>query len=238
MALGTNVRSYGFSDELLGGNRFPSDIGGRPLAFGPATGQVYSLDLHGLYTNLDDLDRPLSGTQIRFGASQGVDLGGPSTSFTRLTANIAQYIPAPGFNDGDHTVVLHAQAGTILGTPPQVAGFHLGGASSVRGFEQSGMASGTSFVQATAEYRHHLRELSVFGQEGDLRAIGFVDYGTVLGTDNDLPGIPPSLAGKPTDAFGYGLGLQFATKKRLYRVESGWTSTGDQNLFFVVGEKF
>lgn len=239
VAIGFNYQNFGFSDELFGGNRFPADTTGRPLAFGPGSGELYTLGLHGRYQTLDDLSTPTKGTQVRFGLSQGLDLGSRSTSFTRFSTNITQLIPAPGFNDGEHTVVLNLQAGTVLGQPPQVAGFHLGGASSVRGFAQGGMASGTSFVQGTAEYRHFLTKTNLFGVlEGDLKAVGFVDYGSVLGTQGELDGIPPTLLNRPTDAFGYGLGLQLASKGRLYRVESGWTSTGDQNIFFVVGERF
>jgi outer membrane protein insertion porin family len=239
LAVGVNYQNFGFSDQYFGGDRFPADLSGRPLAFGSASGDLYTLNLHGLYQTLDDFYTPSQGTLVRFGVTQGADLGARSTSFTRFAANIAQYIPAPGFNEGEHTVVLNLQAGTVLGEPPQIAGFHLGGASSVRGFQQGGMASGTSFVQASAEYRHFLSELNIFGRfKGDLRAVGFVDYGTVLGTELELAGIPPSLLGRPTDAFGYGLGLQFSTKERLYRLENAWTSAGTQNLFFVFGERF
>jgi outer membrane protein insertion porin family len=239
VAVGVNYQNFGFSDQYFGGSRFPADISGRPLAFGPAAGELYTLNLHGRYQTLDDLYTPTEGGLIRFGVTQGVDLGARSTSFTRFSANLAQFIPAPGFNAGDHSVLLNIQAGTVLGEPPQIAGFHLGGASSVRGFQQGGMASGTSFFQATAEYRHFLSEVHLFGKpQGDLRAVGFVDYGSILGTEGELAGIPPGLLGKPTDAFGYGLGLQLSRKDRLYRIENGWTSAGTQNVFFVVGERF
>jgi outer membrane protein insertion porin family len=240
LASGINYQNFGFSDALFGGNQFPADSTGRPLAFGASSGDLYTANLYGRFQTLDNQYTPRSGTQVRFGVTQGFDLGAQSTSFTRLSANVAQFIPAPGLNDGEHTVVLNLQAGTVLGQPPQIAGFHLGGASSVRGFDQGGMASGTSFVQGTVEYRHFLTKANLFGLvKGDLRAVGFVDYGSVLGTELDLAGIPPTLLGRPTDAFGYGLGLQLAgDNSRLYRIESGWTSTGSQNIFFVVGERF
>lgn len=239
LAVGFNYQNFGFADSFFGGDRFPADSTGRPLVFGASSGDLYTLNLHGRYQTLDDLYAPTEGTLVRFGVTQGLDLGNQSTSYTRLSANVAQFIPAPGFNDGDHSVLLNLQAGTVLGRPPQIAGFHLGGASSVRGFSQGAMASGTSFFQATAEYRHFLTEVDLFGLvKGDLRAVGFVDYGSVLGTQNDLAGIPPVLDGRPTDAFGYGLGLQLARKDRLYRIEGGWTGEGTSNVFFVVGERF
>jgi outer membrane protein insertion porin family len=240
LAAGFNYQNFGFSDELFYGNRYPADSTGQLLAFGPSSGDIYTMNLYGRFQTLDNPETPTSGTQVRFGVTQGVDLGARSTSFTRLSANVAQFIRAPGFNDGEHRILLNLQAGTILGQPPQIAGFHLGGASSVRGFDQGGMASGTAFIQGTVEYRHFLTKLNLFGPlKGDLRAVGFVDYGSVLGTELDLAGIPPTLLGRPTDAFGYGLGLQLAGKNsRLYRVESGWTNTGSQNIFFVVGERF
>lgn len=239
LAVGLNYQNFGFSDSFFGGNRFPADSTGRPLVFGASSGDLYTLNLHGRYQTLDNLYTPTEGTLVRFGVTQGLDLGNQSTSYTRLSANVAQFIPAPGFNDGDHAVLLNLQAGTVLGQPPQIAGFHLGGASSVRGFSQGAMASGTSFVQASAEYRHFLTEVDLFGLvKGELRAVGFVDYGSVLGTQNDLAGIPPVLDDRPTDAFGYGLGLQLARKDRLYRIEGGWTGAGTSNVFFVVGERF
>lgn len=238
MAFGAGYRHFGYSDELFGGNRFNIDRSGTPLVFSGSSGDIYSLSTQGVYSTLDDPYLPKKGTKFRFGLSQSFQLGGQSSSFARLTANLAHYIPAPGFNDGDHTLLLNLQAGTILGTSPQLTGFHLGGASSVRGIEQGGMASGTSFVQGTAEYRHFLTDMNLFGLRGELRGVGFVDYGSVLGTQNDLAGIPPNLLSQPNDALGYGIGLQLAAKKRLYRIESGWAATGGHNLFFVVGERF
>lgn len=240
LALGVNYQNYAFSDELLGGNRFRRDLTGTPLALGDrSTGDLYTTNLHGRYSTLDDRNLPTEGTVIRFGAEQAFGLGNTSTSYTRLAANASHLFRAPGFNDGPHSFLVNLQGGTLVGNDsPQVRGFHLGGPYSVRGYEPGEIASGSSFLQGTLEYRHHLRDFMVRETDIAMRAAAFVDYGTVLGTEKRLRGIPEYLWDKSTEGTGYGIGLHFGTEFGLFRLETAWSNRGDQSTYLVIGERF
>ncbi len=240
LAVALNYQNFAFSDSLLGGNRFVRDFTGTPLTIGRnGTGDLYTLAVEGIYENFDEPDAPLSGTKIRFGLEQAVGMGNSSTAYSRLGANLTQIVPMPGFNSGPHSLVLNVQAGTILGGDvPQIRGFHLGGPFSVRGYELGEMASGTSFAQGSLEYRHHLTKFSVMDQEIDMRASAFVDYGSVLGTQRRLRGMPEYLYDKPESGTGYGIGLNFSTDFGLLRLESAWTNEGKQSTYFTIGERF
>lgn len=239
LAAAVNYQNYAFSDSLFGGDRYPVDLTDQNFQIvRRSPGEIYSLNLHGIYSSLDDHNLPARGAKVRLAAEQGVALGNSSSSYSRLATNITGLVPMPGFNDGEHTLLLNLQAGTILGTAPSVRSFHLGGPFSVRGYAPGEMASGTSFVGATAEYRHHLTNLSIMNTEVGLRGTVFVDYGTVLGTQRQVRGIPQYLFDKPSDGTGYGVGLQFATDYGLFKLETAWTNQGDNAVYFSVGERF
>jgi outer membrane protein insertion porin family len=240
LALALNYQRFGFSDDLLGGTRFARDFTGTPLALGDrASGDLYTFNLQGVYDTLDDRDLPTEGSKIRFGLEQGLGLGNTSTPYTRLTANVAHLFAAPGLNDGPHSLLVNLQAGTLVGDDaPQIRGFFLGGPFSVRGYEQGEMAGGTSFLQGTVEYRHHLTTFAVKEHEVELRAAAFVDYGTVLGTEKRLRGVPEYLWDKPDHGTGYGFGLHLATEFGLFRLETAWSDRGDQSTYLSVGERF
>lgn len=240
VAFGVNYSQYAFSDELLVGDRYRFDNNFAPINVrGIAdTEHFTALRVNGLFSTLNDRDLPTQGTKIRFGAEQAIAIGSSSTSFHRLSANVAHLFSMPGFNDGDHSLLLNLQMGTILGSPPPTRAFHLGGASSVRGYDPGELASGKSFLQGTAEYRHHLKSFNVFDTDVDARLEVFCDYGTSLGTASSLPGMPPQLALKPDNGFGYGTGLLFASKYGLFRVETAWNDQGRNGFYLSVGERF
>lgn len=240
LAVALNYQNFAFSDALLGGNRFARDFTGTPLALGDrATGDLYTFALHGIYDTLDDRQLPNEGTKIRFGLEQAFGLGNTSTPYTRLSANVAHMIAVPGFNEGPHSLLLNLQAGTLLGQDaPNVRGFFLGGPNSVRGYQQGEMAGGTSFIQATAEYRHHLTSFSVMEKDIKLNAAAFVDYGTVMGTQRRLRGIPELLYDKPESGTSYGIGLHFGTDFGIFKLETAWSNQGNQTTYFSVGERF
>ena len=240
VAFGLNYAQYAFANDLLAGDRFRTDIQGSPLTVSnvAATENYLSFRVNGMYSTLNDRNLPTKGTKIRFGLEQAADIGASSTSFNQLTANIAQLIEAPGLNDGDHTLLLNVQAGTSLGNPPPVRAFHLGGAQSVRGYDPGQLASGKSFLQTTVEYRHHLKTFQVFDNEFKARLALFHDYGTVLGTANELKGFPPSLFNKPGQGYAFGAGLQLASEYGLFRLEAARNGEGSNSVYFTVGERF
>jgi outer membrane protein insertion porin family len=239
LALAINYQNYAFSDELFGGNAYPIDLTGTPLAFGGRShGDLYTLNFHGVYSSLDDRNLPTSGTKVRLGLEQAFGLGGTSTAYNRLSANVAQFIRVPGFNDREHRLLLNLQAGSIAGTSPQIRSFNLGGPFSVRGYAPGEMASGKAFAQASVEYRHSLTSFKVKESEMELRLAGFFDYASVLGTQYQVRGFPDYLYQKPADGYGYGLGLHLGTKAGLFRLEAAWNDRGSQATYLSVGERF
>ena len=239
LAAALNYQNYAFSDSLFGGDRFPVDLTDQMFQIvRRSPGELYSFNLHGIYSDMDDRNLPTRGTKLRFAAEQGLALGNSSSSYTRLATNITGLVPMPGFLEGEHSLLLNLQAGTILGTAPSVRSFHLGGPFSVRGYNPGEMASGTSFLGATAEYRHHLKTFSVMDTDIGLKAAAFVDYGTVFGTQSQVRGIPQYLFDKPSDGTGYGVGLHFATDYGLFKLESAWNNEGGHSMYLSVGERF
>ena len=240
VAFGLNYSQYGFSDDLLAGNRFRNYINGAPLTVcGPrAPARFVALGVMGLFITLNDRDLPTEGSKIRFGMEQAFEIGTSSTSFNRLSTNIGHLFPAPGFNEGDHSFLLNLQAGTILGSPPPVRAFHLGGVGSVRGYNPGELASGKAFVQGTAEYRHHLRSFEIFNTDVDARFAVFYDYATSLGTSTQLRGLPPQLSDKLGQGYGYGAGLHLASKYGLFRFETAWNGQDRNGFYMSVGERF
>ncbi len=239
LAAAINYQNYAFSDSLFGGDRFPVDVTNQLLTLNRRNpGEVYSLNLHGIYSTMDDRRLPTEGYKVRFAAEQGVAMGNNSSSYTRLATNLTGMFVTNNNEDYKNNLLLNLQAGTILGTAPNVRSFHMGGAFSVRGYNPGEMASGTSFLQATAEYRHHLTDFTVFDTDIELRGAAFVDYGSVLGTMRNVRGIPEYLYEKPTNGTGYGVGLHFATDYGLFRIETAWNNRGENNIFLAVGERF
>ena len=240
IAVALNYQNFAFSDSLLGGSRFARDFTGTPLTLGEnGTGDLYTLAFEGVYNAFDEPAVPTQGTKIRFGFEQAFGMGLSSTAYSRFGANLTQIVPMPGFNSGKHSLVLNVQAGTVLGDDvPQIRGFHLGGPFSVRGYELGEMASGTSFAQGSLEYRHHLTKFAVAGFDIDMRASAFVDYGSVLGTQRRLRGMPEYLYERPESGTGYGVGLNFATDFGLLKLETAWTNDGRQSTYFTIGERF
>lgn len=240
VAFGANYAQYAFADDFLGGSRRPLDRNGFPLTASgvAATERFVGLRINGLYSSFNDRDLPTAGTKIRFGTEQGLAIAEASTSFNRLEANIAHLISMPGFNEGEHTLLLNLQAGTILGSPPPTRAFHLGGAASVRGYEPGELASGKSFLQGTAEYRHHLNTFRIMDDDVTARLAVFYDYASSLGTSDELKGTPPQLQNKLGQGYGYGLGLHLASKYGLFRLESAWNAQGANGFFLSVGERF
>lgn len=239
LAAALNYQNYAFSDSLVGGDRYAVDLTNQLLTLNRRSpGEVYSMNLHGIYSTMDDRRQPTEGFKARFAAEQGVALGNNSSSYTRLVTNLTGMIVTNNSEEYKNNILLNLQAGTILGTVPSVRSFHLGGPFSVRGYNPGEMASGTSFVQATAEYRHHLTDFHVFDSDVELRAAAFVDYGSVLGTVRRVRGIPEYLFDKPTDGTGYGVGLHFATDYGLFKLESAWNNRGENNVYLSVGERF
>ena len=174
--------------------------------------------------------QPTKGSLLRVGAEQTIPVDG--IFFNRLRANYSRYFPIDIVPFGGNTEALafNLQAGTIIGDAPPYEAFILGGSNSVRGFGDGEVGSGESFFQATAEYRFPI--FKIVG--GAL----FFDYGTTLGSDDDVEGSPSVLRDLPGSGFGYGLGVRVQSPLGPIRVDYAINDDGGNEIQFGIGEKF
>ena len=92
------------------------------------------------------------------------------------------------------------------------------------------VGNGRSFFQATAEYRFPI-----------FRIVGgalFFDYGTTLGSDDDVPGSPSVVRDLPGSGFGYGVGVRVQSPLGPIRIDYGINDDGGNEIQFGIGEKF
>ncbi len=175
---------------------------------------------------------PTSGNLIRLGTEQTIPVGNGSILYNKLRASYSQYVPINLFNSdkGNETIAFNLQGGTILGDLPPYEAFPLGGGNSVRGYEEGAVGAGRSFVLGTAEYRFPL--FSEF-----LSGALFMDYGSDLGTGDNVPGNPAGVRGKPGSGFGYGAGVRVRTPLGALRLDYGLSEEGSR-FHFGFGERF
>ena len=176
--------------------------------------------------------QPTKGSILRLGTEQTIPIGSGSILFNRLRANYSRYFPIDivPFGGDTEALAFNVQAGTILGDVPPYEAFILGGSNSVRGFDDGELGSGKSFFQATAEYRFPI-----------FRIVGgalFFDYGTTLGSDDNVPGRPSVVRGLPGSGYGYGLGVRVQSPLGPIRVDYAINDDGDSQIQFGIGEKF
>lgn len=220
------------------------ELGNRVTVSNNGQDDLLTLNLAALYNTLDDRDFPSRGSKVRFGIDQTAPVGAANILFTRLNGNFTQFIPlrAFGLGQGPQTLVLNFQGGTMIGDVPPYETFTLGGSDSVRGFDGGGVGSGSSFIQATVEYRFPLFSFSflqkILEKPINLRGVLFVDYGDTLGTQSNVVGEPGVVRDKPGDGWGYGFGVHAQTIFGLFRLELGLNDRGDIVLHFSTGDRF
>ncbi|PSB15812.1 hypothetical protein C7B76_12910 [filamentous cyanobacterium CCP2] len=191
----------------------------------------------------NDSIQPTSGSSLRLSTEQSIPIGNGSILFNRLRASYSYFIPVrfTNFTEGcrldeptpaqcPQTLALNVQGGTILGDLPPYEAFSLGGTDSVRGYGAGELASGRSFLQVTAEYRFPI--FSIVG--GAL----FVDFGTDLGTADNVPGSPGVILDKPGSGLGYGAGVRVQSPLGQIRVDFAINDQGDNQIHFGIGERF
>ena len=176
--------------------------------------------------------QPTSGSVLRLGTEQTIPIGSGSILFNRVKANYSQYLPINivRFNNGPETLAFNFQAGTILGDLPPYEAFAVGGSNSVRGFGDGEVGSGRSYFQATAEYR-----FPVFKIVG---GVLFFDYGTLLGSEDAVPGRPSEVRDLPGEGYGYGVGVRIQSPLGPIRVDYGINDDGGNEIQFGIEEKF
>lgn len=241
VAFGVNYHKVSIRDDLFSSSLEPVDeLGNRLTVSDRGQDDLFTLNISALYNNVDDSQFPTRGTRIRLGLDQAIPVGDAQIGFNRLSANLTQFIPVDwfGFTEGPRTLVLNLQGGTMLGQIPPYEGFTLGGGGSIRGYDVGDIGTGRSFILATAEYRFPVTSIQLFNEPLDLVGSVFVDYGSVLGTGDNILGQPGEVRQKPGDGFGYGIGLLTKTSIGLFRFELSFSDNGDSAIYFNIGERF
>ena len=197
---------------------------------GDGTDDIISLSFNATRDRRNNPLQPTKGSLLRVGSEQTVPIKG--IFFNRIRANYSQYFPLDIIPFGGDTEALafNLQGGTIIGELPPYEAFILGGSNSVRGFGDGEVGNGRSFFQATAEYRFPI-----------FRIVGgalFFDYGTTLGSDDDVPGSPSVVRDLPGSGFGYGVGVRVQSPLGPIRIDYGINDDGGNEIQFGIGEKF
>ena len=201
---------------------------------------LLTFNIASLWTTLDDNSFPTKGSRLRFGIDTSIPIGDASIAFGRFSGNFSQFIPVNlfGFSKGPRTLIFNLQAGTMVGDVPPYEAFTFGGRNSVRGYANGEVGSGSSFLLLSTEYRfpiaNDLKVLVDFDLQGSL----FFDYGSDLGTADQVIGKPAIVRNKKGDGFGYGLGLHAKTGFGLVRLEFALNDDGDFNTYFSIGERY
>lgn len=231
-----SVRDDVFSDDLFSRDEFFN----RLTESNSGQDDILTFGIAGQYDTRDDTTNPTTGTRARFGLEQAIALEDENISFTALTGNVSQFIPLNlfGFGEGPRTLVLNVQAGHIFNDVPSYEAYSLGGSSSVRGFNRGEVGSGTSFIQASAEYRFPMFSFAAFDEDIDVGGLIFVDYASALDTQSDVLGDPGLVRDKPGDGLGFGLGLRAISPLGPIRLEFGLTDEGDSAVHLNLGDRF
>jgi outer membrane protein insertion porin family len=215
------------------GDRAPEDELGNDLSFsGSGADDLFLVQFAAVRDRRNDPLAPTSGSLLRISTDQSLPFGQGSILLNRLRASYSYYIPVDftNFKEGPEALAFNIQAGTVLGDLPPYEAFSLGGTDSVRGYDSGELGSGRSFVQATVEYR-----FPIFAIVGGAL---FADFGTDLGTADDVPGSPAEIREKPGSGFGVGLGVRIQSPLGPLRVDYAVNDDGDSRIHFGIGERF
>ena len=216
-------------------------FGSQQLAFSSSgIDDLLSLNIGAIRDFRDNPLQPTSGSFLRLGLEQTIPVGSGSILGTRVRGSYSYFIPVRFINSfnlfetdifkGQQSLAFNAQAGTVLGDLPPYDAFIVGGSNSVRGYAEGEVGSGRSYFQATAEYRFPI--VAIIG--GAL----FVDFGTTVGSQGDVPGQPGIARDLPGTGLGYGLGVRVQSPVGQIRVDYGFNVDGGSRLHFGIGERF
>ncbi|EDX85444.1 outer membrane protein, OMP85 family, putative [Synechococcus sp. PCC 7335] len=228
-------------DGAFSGDTFAFDEVGNPLTVSDSgADDLLTIKLVGALDYRDDPIDPASGSRLLVGIDQSIPVGNAGIFFNRISGSYTHFIPLNlfGFAQGNRTLVLNAQGGTIIGDAPPYETFSLGGPNSIRGYSRGEVSSGRSFVQATAEYRFPIANFSTFNRAINLGGTLFTDFGSDLGSGDTVIGVPAEARDKPGSGFGGGIGLRAVTDFATGRAELGVNDQGDINVLFSVGDRF
>ena len=210
----------------------------------PSENTLISVVAGGVYNKLNNNVNPSSGSLLRFGTEQFLPLGDNSPTFNRLRASYSWFIPVRLINftkecksdvsinnECFQTVGFQFKTGTVIGELPPYESFCMGGSSSVRGWGSCELSVSKSFAELSAEYRVPIWRMI----SGSL----FVDAGTDLGTQKDVPGKPGKLLNKAGSGFSLGGGIGIKTPLGPLRLDiASQDLSGNTRYTLGVGWKF
>ncbi len=194
--------------------------------------------------NLNSSINPTAGNKFTFGTEQFISMGKNSPTFNRMRASYSYFIPTKLINltkacrssqatseDCPQAIGFQFKAGTIIGELPPYEAFCMGGTSSVRGWGSCDLAVSKSFVEGTAEYRFPIWRM--------ISGALFVDAGSDLGSQNDVPGKPGKLLQKSGSGYSLGGGVGIKTPIGPLRLDiASKDLSGDLRYTLGVGWKF
>ncbi len=194
--------------------------------------------------NLNNSINPTEGNKFSFGTEQFVSTGKNSPTFNRMRASYSFFIPKKLLNltkacksknatsdDCPQAIGFQFKAGTIVGELPPYEAFCMGGTSSVRGWGSCDLAVSRSYMEGTAEYRFPLWRM--------ISGALFVDAGTDLGSQKEVPGKPGKLLQKSGSGFSLGGGVGVKTPIGPLRLDvASKDLSGDWRYTLGVGWKF
>ncbi len=194
--------------------------------------------------NLNNSINPTAGNKFSFGTEQFVSMGKNSPTFNRMRASYSFFIPTKLINltkacnssnatseDCPQAIGFQFKAGTIIGELPPYEAFCMGGTSSVRGWGSCDLAVSRSFVEGTAEYRFPVWRM--------ISGALFVDAGSDLGSQKEVPGKPGKLLQKSGSGFSLGGGVGVKTPIGPLRIDiASKDFSGDWRYTLGVGWKF
>jgi len=194
--------------------------------------------------NLNNSINPTAGNKFSFGTEQFVSMGKNSPTFNRMRASYSNFIPTKLINltkecrssnatseNCPQAIGFQFKAGTILGELPPYEAFCMGGTSSVRGWGSCDLAVSKSFVEGTVEYRFPVWRM--------ISGALFVDAGSDLGSQKEVPGKPGKLLQKSGSGFSLGGGVGVKTPIGPLRLDvASKDLSGDWRYTLGVGWKF
>jgi outer membrane protein insertion porin family len=205
------------------------------------TDNLLTLQFSAVRDRRNDPVQTTSGSVLRLSTEQSIPIDG--LAFNRLRASYSYFLPVrflrltegcqqdnPTSEECPQTLAFNVQGGTIIGDFPPYEAFALGGTDSVRGYGPGDLGSGTSFLQATAEYRFPVFSI--------VSGAVFFDIGSDLGTGSDVQGDPAGIRDKPGTGFDYGVGVRVQTPLGLVRVDYAINDQGDNRIVFGIGQGF
>ncbi len=210
----------------------------------PAENTLVSVIGSASRNNLNNPINPTSGNKLTLGSEQFISMGNDSPTFNRLRATYAYFIPTKLINltkgcksskvvnsDCPQTIGLEFKAGTIFGDLPPYEAFCMGGSSSVRGWSSCDLSVSKSFVEGTAEYRFPVWRM--------ISGALFADFGSDLGSQDDVPGKPGKLLQKPGSGYSLGGGVGIKTPIGPLRLDIASKDLSDDWRYTLgVGWKF